>query len=154
KTGDGKAEQDFVLVNHPVFFVDDLAEYTRFMEIVHSKSSALVITLRLIFFFVPWRLRKGLILLRMRFSHVRNPLNTTYHSMSAYAFGPQKVVRYVVAPVGDGPDGDGPMTPNFLREHLAERLEPRDIPVSNFPTVLDFSVQIRHEPEPYDVEHV
>ena len=35
---DGKGEQDFVLVNHPVFFVDDVAEYSRFMEIIHGRD--------------------------------------------------------------------------------------------------------------------
>ena len=33
---DGDGEQDFVLVNNPVFPVHNVAEYTRFMEIVHE----------------------------------------------------------------------------------------------------------------------
>jgi hypothetical protein len=153
KTPDGqRPEQDFVLVNYPVFFLDDIPEYTQFMEIVTGKSGQLVMLVRLVCFFAPRRLRKLFIFLSMRFSYARNPLNTSYHSMTAYALG-EHVVRYVVAPEGEGPAGDTPKTPNFLRERLAERLDLRDTTVSGFPNVLDFSVQIRAAPVPYDVEH-
>jgi hypothetical protein len=146
--------QDFVLVNYPVFFLDDLPEYTRFMEIVLDRSSNLLMGLRLFFFFVPCRLRKAFIFLRIGMSRIRNPLNTTYHSMSAYGLGDHHVVRYIVSPAGEVPPGSGPETPNFLRERMAERLALKDSPDPRLPTVLDFSVQIRHDPVPEDVEKV
>ncbi len=150
---DGDGEQDFVLVNHPVFFVDNVAEYARFMEIVHSRGATWMIFLRaILFFLVPWRLRKGLILLRMKFIRIGNPLNASYFSMSAFALGEQ-VVRYVATPVGSAPVGTSPDDrPNFLRERLAERLGAGETEASDFVAAFDFSVQIRDRPTPADVE--
>jgi hypothetical protein len=150
---DGQGEQDFVLVNHPVFFVDDVAEYARFMKIVHSRASTFMIILRVVLFFVPWRLRKGLILLRLKFIRIGNPFNASYFSMSPFALGEQ-VVRYVVTPAGNAPAGTSPDDrPNFLRERMAERLGDDETEASDSAVAFNFSVQIRDQPTPADVEH-
>jgi len=146
-------EQDFVLVNHPVFFVDHVAEYARFMEIVHSRAGTLMTILRTVGFFVPWRLRKAGIFLKLLFTRIGNPLNASYFSMSAYALG-DHVVRYVVTPADKAPDGTAPADrPDFLRERMAERLGDGDTEVSDFVAAFDFNVQIRDRPTPDDVEH-
>jgi hypothetical protein len=151
---EGPNKQDFVLVNSPVFFVDDLAEYGRFLEIIHDRSSSLMTTLRLIGFFLPWRLRKGLIFLRLFLSTIKDPFDATYHSMSPYALG-DLVVRYIVAPAqrtgddGDDRGGDGGASEeqtNYLRDRLQQRLS------RGMDVVLDFSVQIRDRATVEDVE--
>jgi Catalase len=149
RPGDRRGDQDFVLVNHPVFFVDDIAEYAQFMGIIHSHGSALMTGLRLLAFFVPWRLRKGLIFLRLRFTYIKDPFSVTYHSMSPFALG-DKVVRYVVTPANPAPHDAGAAAEpareaDFLRERMGERLS-ADI-------AFDFSVRVRDQPTPDDVEH-
>jgi hypothetical protein len=142
---DGSTVQDFVLVNFPVFFVDDVAEYKRFMEIIHGRRSRLVTALRVFGFFVPWRLRKGIIFLRLR-TRIADPFDATYHSMSPFAHG-SRVVRYIVAPAQ--PSGDGASDRerrDFLRDRLQRRLSGPDS------VALDFSIQIRDRPTPQDVE--
>jgi hypothetical protein len=150
---DGKGEQDFVLVNHPVFIVDDVAEYSRFMEIIHGRDGMLLLVLRMIGFFVPWRLRKLGIFLSLLFNHIENPLNATYHSMSPFALG-ERVVRYVVMPVGKGPSGTAPTgAPDFLRERLVERLASDGTEVADAVAAFTFAVQLRDDATPEDVEH-
>ena len=150
---DGKGEQDFVLVNHPVFIVDDVAEYSRFMEIIHGRDGMLLLVLRMIGFFVPWRLRKLGIFLSLLFNQHRNPLNATYHSMSPFALG-ERVVRYVVMPVGKGPSGTAPTgAPDFLRERLVERLASDGTEVADAVAAFTFAVQLRDDATPEDVEH-
>jgi hypothetical protein len=147
---DGRLDrQDFVLVNHPVFFVDDIAEYARFMAIVHSRGGRLVKTARFFFFFVPYRLRKGLVFLRLMANRVGDPLDASYFSMSAYALG-GRVVRYLVTPVRQTGAAlpDRPAPADFLRDRLAARLAGGVGPAATF----DFSVQLRDRPVPADVE--
>lgn len=152
KSTDGSDIQDFVLVNFPVFFVDDVPEYQRFMAIIHARSSNLLMALRLVGFFVPWRLRKGLIFLRLFFLTIEDPFDATYHSMSPFALGSSLVVRYIVTPVqrsaaNGSTDGAAEERPNFLRSRMRRRLASPGNGI-----VLDFSVQIRDRATLQDVE--
>jgi hypothetical protein len=152
KLPEGEDKQDFILVNNPVFFVDDVAEYGRFMEIVHARSSSLMTTLRLILFFVPWRIRKGIVLFRSFRCTITDPFDATYHSMSPYGLGDSLVVRYIVAlaPGAGGDAGERAISEeetNYLRDRLRQRL------LSGKSSVfLDFSVQIRDRATVRDVE--
>jgi hypothetical protein len=165
KTGDGRGmaikltlpgrpeTQDFILVNNPVFFVDNVDEYGRFMKIIHDRRyKGIVEGLRIFFFFFPLRLRKGLVLLGLSRLKISDPFDTTYHSMSPYGLGDSLVVRYIVAPApGTGVDAEeravSEEETNYLRDRLRQRLLPGKSPV-----VLDFSVQIRARPTVQDVE--
>lgn len=144
-SADGSTLQDFVLVNFPVFFVDDVPEYRSFMEIIHGPSSGLRQILQFVRFFLPSRLRKGLIFVRLLFDKIADPFDTTYHSMSPFALG-GLVVRYIVTPVQPSVDAvSDQKQPNYLRERMRQRL-------SGHAVTLDFSVQIRDRATPQDVE--
>lgn len=145
-SADGSTLQDFVMVNFPVFFVDDVPEYQRFMEIIHARSSGLVTGLKIFGFYVPWRLRKGLVFFRLLFDKIADPFDTTYHSMSPFALGSSLVVRYIVAPTQPSDDAVGDKEqPDFLRDRMRRRLSRQGV-------ALDFSVQIRDRATPQDVE--
>ncbi|MFH4189391.1 catalase, partial [Acinetobacter baumannii] len=71
--------QDFIMINHPVFFVNDGQRYLSFMQDVNSKS-----TLRKLH--IPFALGlKGTInALGARNSKISNPLYARYWSMVPY----------------------------------------------------------------------
>jgi Catalase len=149
----GRDKQDFILVNNPVFFVDNVAEYGRFMAILHDRRySGFVKTLKIILFFVPRRFRMGLIFLGVFRSKIADPFDATYHSMSPYALGDKLVVRYIVGPAkGTGGDATeravSEEESNYLRDRMRQRLLDGKSPV-----VLDFSLQIRDRATVQDVE--
>ncbi|MEM6461536.1 MAG: hypothetical protein AAF724_06445 [Pseudomonadota bacterium] len=156
-TGVGNhAEQDFLLTDFPVFFVDDITEYDRFLTITESNNPSWLIAIRFILFFVPMRIRKGLSFFRLFRNKIDSTLNNAYHSMSPYLFGKDKVVRYLVKPTSlEGPaTGVSSESADFLRERMAIQLAPGSNgssgaePVATF----DFCIQIRANPSAGDVE--
>jgi hypothetical protein len=157
----GVREQDFLLTSHPVFFLDGIDDYLKFMAIAHAPTSKLVEMLRFAWFFL-FRLRKLLILIRTSQRKIANPLTASYFSMSVYLLGDDTVVRYRVTPAGgtdaqraaESAPGGVPTGADFLREAMAAQLSP-DEPGGGdrVAAAFDFSVQIRGRPRPADAEH-
>lgn len=78
------ATQDFLMINHPVFFNRDVAEYEGFIRYQADGS-------QFGYFFrdanpMDWQLRELVIGSRL-LGRISSPLQTQYHSMTAYALG-------------------------------------------------------------------
>lgn len=126
--------QDFIMINHPVFFVDDPARYLSLLQV---RGDGPLAELRR-----AWALgfRSALIARAMTSSKVASPLATRYWSMSAYRLGDpprKKAIKFSATPRPYDPKGELPkeLSPNFLRETLIKQLAAGE-------AKFDFSVQI------------
>lgn len=118
------SEQDFVMFNHPVFFVRDVAEYrTNFAAQAEGK--------RILAFFPQldprsWEVRHLFIALQTLAPAPESPVATTYSSVAPYKFGPHNVKYRVVPAPSLCPDYQLPEQnrdlPNFLRSALYRQL--------------------------------
>lgn len=118
--------QDFIMINHPVFFVNDGQRYLSFIHDINSKS-----TLRK--FHIPFALGiKGTMnALGARNSKISNPLYARYWSMVPYQLGldsNRQAVKYSVrncsavsTALPDHPNH------NFLREALKNSLQKQEV---------------------------
>lgn len=120
----GRAEQDFVMFNHPNFFVSDVAEYRQNIAAQADGKKVLA--------FFPswdphsWQVRHLFIALATLAPAPASPTQTTYYSVSPYKFGAANA-KFRVAPDTDNcPAYDLPKQnqalPNFLRNALAQQL--------------------------------
>jgi hypothetical protein len=150
-------EQDFLLTNFPVFFGKNVPDYTEFLSLIASPHETWAArtrwALRILGFFAV-RPTQFWIFVRNALQWVSSPLRITYHSMTPYRFGADRVVRYVLVPV-QVPDadrkGDRSSSGDFLRDVLRAELRPRASPNVNG-AVFDFAVQFREHVTPDDVE--
>jgi hypothetical protein len=128
--------QDFLLCNHPTFFIRNVADYVEFME--HSmKGSAL----SLLSYFINWNpldwhlyeLKK---LAEALFKTIDSPLRIQYWSQTPYRLGPASV-KYTVVPRSVPSIGNFPQTsPDYFRLTMAEELSQGD-------ALFDFMVQFQ-----------
>jgi hypothetical protein len=117
--------QDFIMINHPVFFATDPARYLSFMDDANSDHFYRKL-------FIPFDLgAKGtLIALKTRSSRISNPLQTRYWSMVPYQLGTgegRQAVKYsargcsaTADPLPKKPGHD------FLRDALQSTLQSGD----------------------------
>lgn len=117
-------EQDFVMFNHPVFFVRDVAEYRSNFAAQAQGKKALA--------FFPnadprsWELRHLFIALQTLAPAPESPVATTYSSVAPYKFGPHNI-KYRVIPTPENcptyqlPEQNRDL-PNFLRSALYQQL--------------------------------
>lgn len=120
----GRAEQDFVMFNHPNFFVSNVAEY-------HQNIAAQADGKKVLAFFPSWdprswQVRHLLIALATLSPAPASPTQTTYFSVSPYKFGNDNA-KFRVAPDPDScpaytlPEQNKNL-PNFLRSALNQQL--------------------------------
>lgn len=106
--------QDFVMVDHPTFFLKDAVEYAEFSQAVlksrgkvpshvrtllshfFSDRTSGLLTLIFVYFF-PWRLRTLTRLMAFASRRIANPLATRYWSTTAYRFD-SKYMKFSAAP--------------------------------------------------------
>jgi hypothetical protein len=154
-------EHDFLLSSFPVFFCKNAVDYSEFMDAVTAAHRTwrekLGWGVRWFMFIVRYP-SQFFTFLRIGFIPIDDPLTFTYHSMSPYLFGEDKVVRYVVSPVCRARKAAWwssflcwMRSENFLRDALESDLDPGSHPGSN-EFAFDFSVRIRHSASPEDVE--
>lgn len=115
--------QDFLLASHPVFVVKDVRDYTVLQSLVAPRGPALAKALRKLVFLAR-RPKELLILKRARSLVPDHPLSILYHSMSAYALGGARVVKYLVRPLPPVPKGVAAHTDDDLRLNLRLSLDP------------------------------
>lgn len=131
--------QDFLLINHSVFFSPNTREYLEFSREYVKKESPIQYLLR------PARWRQAFILYRAARGNVTNPLTTRYWSSVPFKHG-AAAIKYSAAPcdgiVQKGKRGD---SPDFLREAMAAYLRERD-------ACFDFMVQFQTDPVKMPVE--
>jgi hypothetical protein len=141
---DEKATQDFLMINAPVFFVRDAADYVEF-----SKAAAAG---KPFSFFIHglnpfrWRfreLRNALTLIRKR---TDNPLDIRYWSLAPYMLGESGPMKYSARPCAAAPlEKTDRKNPNYLRDAMSARLKTSS-------ACFEFMVQLRTDPSRQPVE--
>lgn len=127
--------QDFVMINHPVFFVRNAADYIEFQKALSQDA------LKKFFFpgFNPlnFRLHELAIAITIRSRKVNNPLDIQYWSATPYRFG-DTAMKFSVRPCGKPIHSLSFETtsPNFLRGNMQKHLDDSD-------ACFDFMVQLR-----------
>jgi len=130
KDRQGRGEQDFVMFNHPNFFVSDVAEYRQNVAAQADGKKVLA--------FFPgwdprsWQVRHLFIALATLAPAPTSPTQSTYFSVSPYKFGNANA-KFRVAPDPDScPSYTLPAQnqalPNFLRSALNQQLSTDRVP--------------------------
>jgi hypothetical protein len=138
-------DQDFVMINHPVFFVRDVAEFKQFFA---AKASGK----RVLAFFPSWdprswELRHLIIALQTLAPALASPVATTYNSITPFKLGPHHIKYRVIPAPQDCPSYQLPDQnqdlPNFLRSALHQQLA-----LDRMPACFALQVQ-RQNPQHY-----
>lgn len=131
---DESSTQDFIMINHPVFFANDPDRYLALMQDINSENFFRK-------FHIPFALGpKGTLIALNLKTKISNPLQTRYWSMVPYQLGlgsDRQAVKYsaracspIADPIPDQPSHD------FLREALRNSLQKDD-------ACMEFLVQAR-----------
>ncbi|WAJ39792.1 catalase family protein [Pseudomonas sp. GOM7] len=132
------SEQDFVMFNHPVFFVRDVAEY-------RSNFAAQADGKKVLAFFPSWdprtwEVRHLFIALKTLAPAPESPVATTYNSIAPYKLGPANIKYRVVPAPQNCPPYNLPeqnqALPNFLRNALYQQLS-----LDRMPACFELQVQ-------------
>jgi catalase len=134
--------QDFVLMNFPVFFIRNAAEFAQFVQAdAANRSKAFFATHP-----VAARIRTAIIAQR-----VENVLDVRYFSTTPYRLGPH-YVKYSVQPVTCGQSrrvaqagGSRSHSQNYLRERMAAQLASAN-------ACFEFMVQLQTDPATMPIE--
>ena len=131
---------DFVMVDHPIFFLRDAKEYAAFTDALLKARGKVDSSLRnilsyllpgracelmtlILLFFFPWRLRTFSRLIRFASSIIKDPLSTRYWSTTPYKFGETHMkFRVVPAKLADELESQGPSGESYaeLSDFLAQ----------------------------------
>jgi hypothetical protein len=108
---------DFVMINHPVFFIDTAANYVTFTKDAQGGDPlAYFIGIRSP---LSWHLKGAKIAETMFVKKTVNPLETQYFSMAAYLFG-DKAIKFSAKPCASR---EGVLEPTSSPDFLAENME-------------------------------
>ena len=137
--GSASRTQDFVLVDHPVFVVRNVADYLELQSAAPQWR-----------FFLPgWnplrlRLHELWITLAITRQEVRNPLALRYWSMAPFLFG-ETACKFSARPVGPPSRFQDPTADDFLHRNLGSHLAGEG-------AAFEFLVQLRTRPDEMPVE--
>jgi hypothetical protein len=120
--------QDFVMINHPVFFVRNAKDYVAFQK---AGSSGL----NLLGWIAGHIFHEGAIIIATGTKKVSNPLNSRYWSMTPYKLGTEQM-KYSAKPCAGGTFYEKSDTVDRLRENLTGQL-------ATGAACFDFMVQTR-----------
>jgi catalase len=121
------AVHDILMINYPVFFSSDVRDYRDFAEAGALTGDGDGLKA----YFLPswnpmgWRIRQGLIAYRIASQKIDSPLTATYFSMTPFAFGEGRAVKYSARPcAGEAALPGTPATreQDFLRDTLKAQL--------------------------------
>jgi Catalase len=134
--------QDFVMINHPIFFVRNAADYVEFQKALSADSPTK-------FFFpslnpLTFRLHEFGIANEIKNKEVTNPLDIQYWSTTPYGFKGNEV-KFSARPCSAVSQFDDDSSPNFLRENMWKQLDQQD-------ACFDFMVQLRTHPTEMPIE--
>jgi hypothetical protein len=131
--------QDFLLINHNVFFSPDTKTYLEFSREYVKRESTIGYLLR------PDRWRQAATLYRAARGKMTNPLTSRYWSSVPFALG-TAAIKYSAAPCGGTlTEGRLGSSANALREAMAAHLAARE-------ACFDFMVQFQIDPVTMPVE--
>ena len=134
--GSRTGSQDFLMINNPVFFIGDAADYVGFNKTDNPVT----------FFLNPLRLHLRDMFLAMQTAghKVSNPLNSRYWSMTPYLCG-DRPCKFSARPAGTPSPFEDRATPDFLRDNLVKALDAGD-------AAFDFCIQLQTDPRAQPVE--
>jgi hypothetical protein len=138
ESDDENSSQDFLLINHPVFFVRNAEDYVGFQKAVQSGQL-------LWWLLNPFRFfHEGMIAKAIQGKKMINPLNSTYWSMTASKLeDSQMKFRALPCP------GSQFLNPSDSADRLSENLAAS---LSSAPACFLFQVQLRTKPNLQSVE--
>lgn len=113
--------QDFVMINHPVFFIDTAANYLSFTKDQQGGNTlSYFIGLRNP---LEWHIEAAKIALAITEAKVVNPLETRYWSMAPYLFG-DKAIKFSARPcaIHEGVYQETD-SPDFLADNMQKNLD-------------------------------
>lgn len=117
----GGAPHDLLLVNYPAFFLKNLDDLRGLMRAGAFRAGAASLKP----YFFPslnpftWRLREFAIAFRTATQKIESPLRADYFSMTPYAFGTGRAIKYSARPCAPPPaPALAPRDPDFLRKAL------------------------------------
>jgi hypothetical protein len=94
-----QSTQDFVMINHPVFFVDNPVHYAETLKVFHSGVGFEALGQILSIARLP--LENAKLALDVNGSHIHNPLKDPYWSMASFRLG-HKASKFAAIPVACG----------------------------------------------------
>lgn len=134
--------QDLVMINHPVFFVRNAADYVEFQKaLVADRPSK---------FFFPgfnpfdFRLHELGIVNTIKNKTTANPLDSQYWSMTPYRLG-DTAMKFSARPCGTVSQYIETVTPNFMRDNMQKQLIQGE-------ACFDFMVQLQRVPAVMPIE--
>ena len=130
--------QDFLLINHSVFFSPNVKEYMEFSREYVKKENPIQYLLR------PVGWRQAFILYQASRQDVANPLTTRFWSSVPFKHGPA-AIKYSATPCDGEQKGKPGSSPNFLREAMVAYLNERE-------ACFDFAVQFQTDPVKMPIE--
>lgn len=143
---DEKKTQDFVMINHPVFFIRNLDDYVEFMTAVkEAKGKPPFKFLFSDYNPFKWRLQELAIITAIFTKKINSPLESQYWSTTAYKLG-SRAIKFSAKPSADSTsDRSISNSPNYLREAMVEHLNSKE---ANF----DFLVQFQTDADDMPIE--
>ena len=140
--GSESGSQDFLMINHPVFFVRNAADYVEFQKVVSEAG--------FFNFFFPslnpynFRLHELIIANEIRIKEVANPLDIRYWSTTPYRFG-DTAMKFSARSCSATSPFVETSSPNFLRENMQKHL-------AQDAACFDFMVQLQNRPSEMLIE--
>jgi hypothetical protein len=101
-----QSTQDFVMINHPVFFVDNPVHYAETLKVFHSGAGFEALGQVLSIARMP--LENAKLALAVNGTHIHNPLKDPYWSMAAFRHGAGKAIKFAALPVACGQERSFP----------------------------------------------
>jgi hypothetical protein len=123
--GRGKVTQDFLLLNHPVFFVKDIHDFALLRSNL-DVGTASERAMRMLVFLAR-RPREFAIFCKTFFTKIDHPFEIEYHSTVPSLLGTGLAVKYSVSPKPGQPRFEPPVdrkNPEYLRDALQASLDP------------------------------
>ncbi|MBD1879549.1 catalase family protein [Coleofasciculus sp. FACHB-T130] len=140
--------QDFVTINHPVFFIRNAIDFAEFFKAVEQSQGKPPLK-----FFFPgfnpfkWRLHEFMTARAIQSHKVVSPLEIEYWSTTPYKLGSQ-AIKFAVKPSSKNQLGrSASKSPNYLREAMVEHLKMQKKQAS-----FDFLVQFQTDAERMPIE--
>jgi hypothetical protein len=143
---DEKNTQDFVMINHPVFFIRNLQDYIDFFKSQEAEGKG-----PLKFFFpgfnpLKWRLQEFAIATSIQRKKIVSPLEIQYWSMTPYKLG-NRAIKFSAKPSVDHISGGTvSSSDNYLKEAMVEHLKSKE-------ACFDFLVQFQTDADKMPIEN-
>ena len=147
--------QDFILINHPVFFIRNVKDYLRLEQVLVDADDSLISTLAGALTAghwnpLDWHWREALTAARIVGQLPAHPASLTYFSMAPIRFG-KYVAKYRVRPAGERHDSYLELVSSLathsdaLRLALEETLRTQEV-------LFEFQVQLRTSEQSMPIE--